>query len=71
MVRIHPGSYSYGWIAQLVEHGTHKPAVGSSILPPATNRHRCQVHLGAGRFFSFLSQHCLSLFVPGIFSSHS
>ena len=25
-----------GGVAQLVEHRTHKPAVGSSILPPAS-----------------------------------
>ena len=27
--------YFSGGVAQLVEHRTHKPAVGSSILPPA------------------------------------
>ena len=32
---LEPVIYKYGGIAQLVEQRTHKPRVGSSILPPA------------------------------------
>lgn len=50
-----------GWVAQLVERGTHKPEVVGSIPTPATNKLSCNATLTRGREMASRKAHNLEI----------